>query len=60
MGSIQYQTQLELPDKIIAIKGFAICNDKDLEPLDRLNGLAIRLFYNSPLSYITFLVAKLL
>ena len=36
--------QLGLPDKGRAIKGLVVCNDEDLEPLDRLNGLAIQIY----------------
>ncbi len=40
-GATQYHTQLGLPEKGHAIKGLVVCNDWDLEPLDRLNSLAL-------------------
>ncbi len=33
--------QLRLPDKGRAIKGLVVCNNRDLEPLDLQNGLAL-------------------
>ena len=40
-GETQYHAQLGLPDKGRAIKGFVVCNNWDLEPLDLLKGLAL-------------------
>ncbi len=47
-GATQYHVQLGLPIKGRAIKGFIICNNKDLEPLDLLNGLALGCYQPSP------------
>ena len=38
-GATQYHSQLVLPDKGRAIKGFAVCNSWDLEPWDLLKSL---------------------
>ncbi len=40
-GVTQYHAQLGLPDKGRAIKGLVVCNNRDLEPLDLKNGLAL-------------------
>ncbi len=40
-GATQYHAQLGLPDEGSAIKGLDVCNNKDLEPLDLQNGLAL-------------------
>ncbi len=40
-GATQYLAQLELSDKLRAIKGLVVCNNWDLEPLDLLNSLAL-------------------
>ncbi len=47
-GATQYQTQLGLPDKSLAIKGLVVCKNWDLEPLDLLNGLALGCYQRSP------------
>ena len=39
--AIQYHAKSGLPDKGRAIKGFIVCNDLELEPLDLMNGLAL-------------------
>ncbi len=40
-GTNQYHAQLGLPDKGRAIKELLVCNNWDLETLDKLNGLAL-------------------
>ena len=47
-GATQYHAQLGLPDKGRAIKGFVVCNNLDLEPLDLLNCLALGCYIPSP------------
>ena len=47
-GTTQYHAQLGLPDIGRAIKGFVVCNNWDLEPLDLLNGLALGCYQPSP------------
>ena len=41
IGASQYHAQLGLSDKGRAVKGLIVCNNKDLEPLDLQNGLAL-------------------
>ncbi len=51
-GATQYHAQLGLPkDKSRAIKGLVVCNNRDLEPLDLQNGLAIGCYQPSPEVY---------
>ncbi len=38
------------PDKGRAIKGLVVCNNWDLEPLDKLNGMALGCYQPSPLA----------
>ncbi len=40
-GATQYYAQLGLPDKGRTIKGLVVRNNRDLEPLDLQNGLAL-------------------
>ncbi len=40
-GATQYHAQVRLPDEERAIKGLVVCNNKDLEPLDLQNGVAL-------------------
>ena len=47
-GATQYHAQLGLPDKGRAIKGLVVCNNRDLESLDLLNGLALGCYQPSP------------
>ena len=47
-GATQYHAQLGLPDKGRAIKGLVICNNRDIEPLDLQNGLALGCYQPSP------------
>ncbi len=47
-GATQYHAQLGLPDKGRAIKGFVVCNNWDLEPLDLIKGLALGCYQPSP------------
>ncbi len=47
-GATQYHAQLELLDRGRAIKGLVVCNDRDLEPLDLPNGLALGCYQPSP------------
>ena len=48
-GATQYHAQLRLPDKGRAIKGLVVVyNNKDLEPLDLQNGLALGCYKPSP------------
>ncbi len=47
-GATQYNAQLGLSDKGRAIKGFVVCNNSNLEPLDLLNGLALGYYQPSP------------
>ena len=42
-GATQHHAQLELPDKVRAIKRLVVRNNWDLEPLDLLNGLTLAL-----------------
>ena len=44
----QYHAQLRLPDKGPAIKGLYNCNNRDIEPLDLQNGLALGCYQPSP------------
>ncbi len=52
-GATQYHTQLVLPDKGRAIKGLVVCINRNLEPLDLQNDLALGCYQPSPevLSY---------
>ena len=47
-GANQYHAQLGLPDKVCSIKGLVVCNNRDLEPLDLQNGLALGFYKPSP------------
>ncbi len=47
-GATQYHAKLGLPDKGHAIKGLVVCNNRDLEPLDLQNGLALGCYQPSP------------
>ena len=48
-GATQYHAQLRLPDKGHTIKGLVVCmNNRDLEPLDLQNGLALGCYQPSP------------
>ncbi len=40
-GTTHYNEQIGLPEKGCAIKGLVVCENKDLEPLDMLNGLSL-------------------
>ena len=53
--SINAHSQLGLPDKGCAIKGFVVCNDWDLETFDLLNGLALDC-YQPSLRYESFTI----
>ena len=44
-GTTQYHA---LPDKGCEIKGLVVCNNRDLEPLDLQNGLALGCYQPSP------------
>ena len=54
IGATQYHAQLGFPDKGRAIKGFVVCNDWDLEPLNLLNGLALECYQSSPEALIVY------
>ncbi len=47
-GATQYPAKLELPDKGRVIKWLVVCNNRDLDPLDLLNGMALGCFELSP------------
>ena len=47
-GATQYHSQLGLPDKGRAINMLVVCNNRDLEPLDLQNGLALGCYQPSP------------
>ncbi len=47
-GANQYHPQLGLQDKGCATKGLVVCNNRDLEPLDLQNGLALGCYQPSP------------
>ncbi len=47
-GATQYNAPLGLPDKGHVIKGLVVCNNKDLEPWNLLNGLALGWYQPSP------------
>ena len=47
-GLTQYHAQLGLPDRGLAIKGLVVCNNRDLEPFDLQNGLALGCYQPSP------------
>ncbi len=47
-GATQYYAQLGLPDKGCIIKGLVVCNNRDLDPLDLQNGLALVCYQPSP------------
>ncbi len=47
-GATQYDAHLGLTDKGRAIKGLFVCNSWYLEPLDRLNGVALGCYQLSP------------
>ncbi len=47
-GTTQYHLHLGLPDKGHIIKGLVVCNNRDLEPLDLQNGLALGCYQLSP------------
>ena len=47
-GATQYHAHVGLPDKGRAIKGFVVCNNRDLEPLDLQNGLSLGCYQPSP------------
>ncbi len=47
-GATQYHAQLGLLDKGRAIIELVVCNSWDLEPLERLNGLAPGCYQPSP------------
>ena len=51
-------TQLGLPDKVRSIKGLVVCNNKDLEPLDQPNGLALGCYQPSPDLKVQFINEK--
>ena len=53
-GATQYHAQLELPDKDRAIKGLVVSNNRDLEPQDPQNGLALGCYQPSPAVLIVF------
>ncbi len=44
----EYYTQLGLSCKGRVIKGLVVCNNRDIEPLDLQNGLALGCFQPSP------------
>ena len=48
LAQTQYNAQLVLPDKSRAVKGLVVCYDRDLEPLDLLNSLALGCYQQSP------------
>ena len=50
-GTTHYQAQLGPQDKGHAIKGLIVCYDRDLEPLDLLNGLTRGCYQPSPYRY---------
>ncbi len=54
-GTTQYHALLGLPEKGRTIKGFVVCNNWDLEPLDLLNGLALGCYPSSPEVLIFFI-----
>ena len=47
-GATQYHTQLGLPDKVRVNKVLAVCNNRDLEPLDLQNSLGLSCYQLSP------------
>ncbi len=47
-GATQYHAQLRQQDKDRAIKGLVVCNNRDPEPLDLPNGLALGCYQPSP------------
>ena len=47
-GVNQYHTLSGVPDIGRAMKGFVVCNDWDLEPVDLLNGVALGCYQSSP------------
>ncbi len=47
-GVTQYHALLGHTDKGRAIKGLVVCNNKDIEPLDLQNGLALGCYQPSP------------
>ena len=47
-GATQYHAQLGHPDIGHAIKGLVVCYDRDLKPLDLLNGLVLGCYQPSP------------
>ena len=53
-GATQYHAQLGLKDNGRAIKGLIVCNNRDLEPLNLQNGLALWCYQPSPEELIVF------
>ncbi len=53
-GKTHYHAQLELPDKVQAIKWLVVCNDWDINPLDLLNNLALGCYNPAPEALIVF------
>ncbi len=51
---------VRLPDKGLAINGLIFYNDRDLEPLDLLNGMAVGFYQPSPEVWIVFSILTLL
>ncbi len=47
-GATQYYAQLGLQDKGRAINRLDVCNNRDLERLDLVNGLALGCYQPSP------------
>ncbi len=47
-GATQYNAHLGLTDKGLAIKGFVVCNNWDIEPFDLLNRMALGCYQPSP------------
>ena len=47
-GATPHHAQLGLPDKARAIKRLAVCINRELEPLDLQNGLALGCYKPSP------------
>ncbi len=46
-GATQYHAQIGLPDEDRENKGFIVCNNRDLEPLELQNGLALGCYHPS-------------
>ncbi len=57
-GATKYHSQLRLPDKGCAIKELVVSNNRDLEPLDLLNSLALGCYQPSPEVCMTNIVCR--